>query len=105
MSLTLDMCTPGTTEPYGALLSPREQSTQEYLEKASNPLTPGQLHIRALDDAVLQAEFYVSLILYYRSSESQEAWLGHHDGFNISFSNFIWEEQRCAHGRHGGDRT
>ncbi|KAI4904287.1 hypothetical protein NFI96_025900 [Prochilodus magdalenae] len=58
VSLTLDMCTPGTTEPYGALLSPREQSTQEYLEKASNPLTPGQLHIRALDDAVLQAEFY-----------------------------------------------
>uniref|UniRef100_W5LQE6 protein-tyrosine-phosphatase n=1 Tax=Astyanax mexicanus TaxID=7994 RepID=W5LQE6_ASTMX len=58
VSLTLDMCTPGTTEPYGALLSPREQSTQEYLEKASNPLTPRQLHMRALDDAVLQSEFY-----------------------------------------------
>ncbi|MCJ8747470.1 hypothetical protein PDJAM_G00153830 [Pangasius djambal] len=58
VSLTLDMCTPGTTEPYGMLLSPRDQSTQEYLEKASNPLTPAQLHMRALDDAVLQAEFY-----------------------------------------------
>ncbi|XP_072527377.1 tyrosine-protein phosphatase non-receptor type 5 isoform X9 [Salminus brasiliensis] len=58
VSLTLDMCTPGTTEPYGALLSPREQSTQEYLENASNPLTPGQLHMRALDDAALHAEFY-----------------------------------------------
>ncbi|XP_076863076.1 tyrosine-protein phosphatase non-receptor type 5 isoform X3 [Brachyhypopomus gauderio] len=58
VSLTLDMCTPGTTEPYGALLSPREQSTQEYLEKASNVLTPAQLHTRALDDAALQAEFY-----------------------------------------------
>ncbi len=61
MSLTLDMCTPGTTEPYGALLSPREQSTQEYLQNASNQLTPEQLHKRALDDAALQAEFYVSI--------------------------------------------
>lgn len=61
MSLTLDMCTPGTTEPYGALLSPREQSTQEYLQNASNLLTPEELHKRALDDAVLQAEFYVSI--------------------------------------------
>ncbi|KAI7789295.1 protein-tyrosine phosphatase striatum-enriched, partial [Triplophysa rosa] len=52
------MCTPGTTEPYGALLSPRDQSTQEYLQNASNLLTPEQLHKRALDDAVLQAEFY-----------------------------------------------
>lgn len=63
MSLTLDMCTPGTTEPYGALLSPREQSTQEYLQNASNLLTPEQLHKRALDDAALQAEFYVSITL------------------------------------------
>lgn len=62
MSLTLDMCTPGTTEPYGMLLSPRDQNTQEYLENASNPLTPAQLHTRALDDAVLEAEFYVRLI-------------------------------------------
>lgn len=60
MSLTLDMCTPGTTEPYGALLSPREQSTQEYLQKASNVLTAAKLHARALDDATLQSEFYVS---------------------------------------------
>ncbi|XP_036440375.1 tyrosine-protein phosphatase non-receptor type 5 [Colossoma macropomum] len=58
VSLTLDMCTPGTTEPYGALLSPREQSAQQYLENASYLLTPGQLHKRALDDASLQAEFY-----------------------------------------------
>ncbi|KAK1802109.1 hypothetical protein P4O66_004450 [Electrophorus voltai] len=58
VSLTLDMCTPGTTEPYGALLSPREQSTQEYLERASNILSPAQLHTRALNDAALQAEFY-----------------------------------------------
>ncbi|KAL2088525.1 hypothetical protein ACEWY4_015424 [Coilia grayii] len=58
VSLTLDMCTPGTTEPYGALLSPREQSTQEYLQKASNVLTAAKLHARALDDAVLHAEFY-----------------------------------------------
>lgn len=65
MSLTLDMCTPGTTETYGMLLSPRDQSAQEYLENASNPLTPAQLHIRALDDAVLQAEFYVRLIKKY----------------------------------------
>lgn len=66
VSLTLDMCTPGTTEPYGALLSPREQGTQEYLQNASNLLTPEQLHKRALDDAVLQAEFYVSIVHSYK---------------------------------------
>ncbi|GAA6091155.1 tyrosine-protein phosphatase non-receptor type 5 [Tachysurus ichikawai] len=64
VSLTLDMCTPGTTEPYGMLLSPRDQSTQEYLENASNPLTPAQLHMCALDDATLQAEFYYSFLLF-----------------------------------------
>ncbi|KPP65477.1 tyrosine-protein phosphatase non-receptor type 5-like [Scleropages formosus] len=58
VSLTLDMCTPGSTEPYAAMLSPREQSTQEYLQKASNVLTAAELHERALDDAALQAEFY-----------------------------------------------
>ncbi|XP_023698038.2 tyrosine-protein phosphatase non-receptor type 5-like isoform X1 [Paramormyrops kingsleyae] len=58
VSLTLDMCTPGCTEPYGALLSPGEQSAREYLQKASNVLTASQLHSRALDDAALQAEFF-----------------------------------------------
>ncbi|KAG7468397.1 hypothetical protein MATL_G00142540 [Megalops atlanticus] len=58
VSLTLDMCTPGCTEPYGAMLSPREQSAREYLQTASNVLTAAQLHGRALDDAALQAEFY-----------------------------------------------
>ncbi|KAI1889868.1 hypothetical protein AGOR_G00167350 [Albula goreensis] len=58
VSLTLDMCTPGSTEPYAAMLSPREQSAQEYLQTASNVLTAPQLHSRALDDAALQAEFY-----------------------------------------------
>lgn len=63
VSLTLDMCTPGTTEPYGALLSPRDQTTKEYLHKASNVLTPAELHARALDEATLQAEFYVSPLM------------------------------------------
>ncbi|XP_035251692.1 tyrosine-protein phosphatase non-receptor type 5-like [Anguilla anguilla] len=58
VSLTLDMCTPGSTEPYGALLSPREQSAQEYLQKASNVLQASQLRSRALDDSALQTEFY-----------------------------------------------
>ncbi|KAG5849220.1 hypothetical protein ANANG_G00107650 [Anguilla anguilla] len=58
VSLTLDMCTPGSTEPYAAMLSPREQSAREYLQTASNVLTAAQLHTRALDDAALQAEFY-----------------------------------------------
>ncbi|XP_036390559.1 tyrosine-protein phosphatase non-receptor type 5-like [Megalops cyprinoides] len=58
VSLTLDMCTPGSTEPYGAMLSPREQSAREYLQKASNVLMAAQLQSRALDDSALQAEFY-----------------------------------------------
>ncbi|KAL4622708.1 tyrosine-protein phosphatase non-receptor type 5-like [Arapaima gigas] len=58
VSLTLDMCTPGCTEPYGALLSPGEQSAQDHLLQASNVLTAGELHTKALDDAALQAEFF-----------------------------------------------
>ncbi|KAJ8417062.1 hypothetical protein AAFF_G00282890 [Aldrovandia affinis] len=58
VSLTLDMCAPGSTEPYGALLSPREQSAQEYLQNASNLLQAAQLQSRALDDTALQTEFY-----------------------------------------------
>ncbi|XP_029107755.1 tyrosine-protein phosphatase non-receptor type 5-like [Scleropages formosus] len=58
VSLTLDMCTPGCTEPYGALLSPGEQSARDHLLKASNVLSAEQLRTRALDDAALQAEFF-----------------------------------------------
>lgn len=62
VSLTLDMCTPGCTEPYGygAQLSPRDQSAQEYLRQGTHVLTPAMLHTRAMDDQSLQAEFYVS---------------------------------------------
>lgn len=62
VSLTLDMCTPGCTEPYGygAQLSPRDQSAQEYLRQGTHVLTPSMLHTRALDDQSLQSEFYVS---------------------------------------------
>lgn len=62
VSLTLDMCTPGCTEPYGygAQLSPRDQSAQEYLRQGTHILTPAMLHTRAMDDQNLQAEFYVS---------------------------------------------
>ncbi|XP_017274346.1 tyrosine-protein phosphatase non-receptor type 5 [Kryptolebias marmoratus] len=60
VSLTLDMCTPGCTEPYGygAQLSPRDQSAQEYLRQGTHILTPAMLHTRAMDDQNLQAEFY-----------------------------------------------
>lgn len=60
VSLTLDMCTPGCTEPYGygAQLSPRDQSAQEYLREGTHVLTPAMLHSRAMDDQALQAEFY-----------------------------------------------
>ncbi|KAM4619469.1 tyrosine-protein phosphatase non-receptor type 5 [Polymixia lowei] len=60
VSLTLDMCTPGCTEPYGygAQLSPRDQSAQEYLREGTHTLTPAMLHTRAMDDQSLQAEFY-----------------------------------------------
>lgn len=62
VSLTLDMCTPGCTEPYGygAQLSPRDQSAQEYLRQGTHVLTPTMLHTRAMDDQSLQSEFYVS---------------------------------------------
>ncbi|XP_075995458.1 tyrosine-protein phosphatase non-receptor type 5 [Genypterus blacodes] len=60
VSLTLDMCTPGCTEPYGygGQLSPRDQSAQEYLRQGTHVLTPAMLHTRAMDDQSLQAEFY-----------------------------------------------
>ncbi|XP_020311899.1 tyrosine-protein phosphatase non-receptor type 5 [Oncorhynchus kisutch] len=60
VSLTLDMCSPGCTEPYGygAQLSPRDQTAKEYLREGTNTLTPSQLHTRAIDDQALQAEFY-----------------------------------------------
>lgn len=63
MSLTLDMCTPGCTEPYGygAQLSPRDQSAQEYLRQGTHVLTHAMLHTRAMEDQSLQAEFYVSV--------------------------------------------
>jgi len=64
VSLTLDMCTPGCTEPYGygGQLSPRDQTAKEYLRQGANSLTPDMLHTRAVDDESLQAEFYVSAV-------------------------------------------
>ncbi|XP_033940150.1 tyrosine-protein phosphatase non-receptor type 5 [Pseudochaenichthys georgianus] len=60
VSLTLDMCSPGCTEPYGygGQLSPRDQTAKEYLRQGTNSLTPAMLHERAIDDQSLQAEFY-----------------------------------------------
>ncbi|XP_043562068.1 tyrosine-protein phosphatase non-receptor type 5 [Chiloscyllium plagiosum] len=57
VSLTLDMCTPGSEEADGQLLSPREQSAWEYLQTASNLLTSEILHERAMDSFSLQREF------------------------------------------------
>ncbi|KAE8605903.1 hypothetical protein XENTR_v10010509 [Xenopus tropicalis] len=58
VSLTLDMCTPGDTEPYAHILSPREQSAREYLQMGSNALSEEELHRRALDSFTLQKEFF-----------------------------------------------
>ncbi|XP_040183942.1 tyrosine-protein phosphatase non-receptor type 5 [Rana temporaria] len=58
VSLTLDMCTPGCTEPYGHIMSPREQSTREYLQTAGTILTPDELHEKALDSFNLHKEFF-----------------------------------------------
>ncbi|XP_058014277.1 tyrosine-protein phosphatase non-receptor type 5 [Ahaetulla prasina] len=59
VSLTLDMCTPGCTEQgFGYIMSPREESAQEYLQAASNILTEEELHEKALDSFVLQTEFF-----------------------------------------------
>lgn len=59
VSLTLDMCTPGCSEQgFGYIMSPREQSAQEYLQTASNILTEEELHKKALDPFILQAEFF-----------------------------------------------
>ncbi|KAM9301850.1 tyrosine-protein phosphatase non-receptor type 5 [Gastrophryne carolinensis] len=58
VSLTLDMCTPGSMEPYGHIMSPREQSTREYLQTASCILSAEDLHEKALDSFNLQKEFF-----------------------------------------------
>ncbi|XP_063145439.1 tyrosine-protein phosphatase non-receptor type 5 [Candoia aspera] len=59
VSLTLDMCTPGCSEQgFGYIMSPRDQSAQEYLQTASNILREEELHQKALDSFVLQAEFF-----------------------------------------------
>ncbi|CAM5120479.1 unnamed protein product [Eretmochelys imbricata] len=59
VSLTLDMCTPGCSEQvFGYVMSPREQSAREYLQTASNILTAEELHKKALDPFILQAEFF-----------------------------------------------
>ncbi|XP_078271285.1 tyrosine-protein phosphatase non-receptor type 5 isoform X2 [Rhinoraja longicauda] len=57
VSLTLDMCTPGSEETDGEVLSPREQSAREYLQTASNLLNAQKLHKRAIDSFMLQREF------------------------------------------------
>lgn len=62
VSLTLDMCTPGCSEQgFGYIMSPREESAQEYLQTASNVLTAEELHRKALDSFTLQTEFFVSI--------------------------------------------
>ncbi|KAJ7997629.1 hypothetical protein DPEC_G00214110 [Dallia pectoralis] len=60
VSLTLDMCSPGCTEPYGYVsqLSPRDHTAKEYLREGTHCLTPEQLKTRATDHQALQAEFY-----------------------------------------------
>lgn len=61
VSLTLDMCTPGCNEEgFGYLMSPREESAREYLLSASRVLQAEELHEKALDPFLLQAEFFVS---------------------------------------------
>lgn len=61
VSLTLDMCTPGCGEEgFGYLMSPREESAREYLLSASRVLQADELHEKALDPFLLQAEFFVS---------------------------------------------
>lgn len=55
------MCTPGCNEEgFGYLMSPREESSREYLLSASRVLRAEELHEKALDPFLLQAEFFVS---------------------------------------------
>ncbi|XP_006892131.1 PREDICTED: tyrosine-protein phosphatase non-receptor type 5 [Elephantulus edwardii] len=59
VSLTLDMCTPGCNEEgFGYIMSPREESAREYLLSASRILQANELHEKALDPFLLQAEFF-----------------------------------------------
>ncbi|XP_066220696.1 tyrosine-protein phosphatase non-receptor type 5 isoform X1 [Saccopteryx leptura] len=59
VSLTLDMCTPGCNEEgFGYLMSPHEESAREYLLSASRVLQAEELHEKALDTFLLQAEFF-----------------------------------------------
>nr|KAF6343531.1 protein tyrosine phosphatase non-receptor type 5 [Pipistrellus kuhlii] len=53
------MCTPGCNEEgFGYLMSPREESAREYLLSASRVLQAEELHEKALDPFLLQAEFF-----------------------------------------------
>nr|KAF6467293.1 protein tyrosine phosphatase non-receptor type 5 [Rousettus aegyptiacus] len=55
----MDMCTPGCNEEgFGYLMSPREESAREYLLSASRVLQAEELHEKALDPFLLQAEFF-----------------------------------------------
>uniref|UniRef100_A0A8D0C5Z0 protein-tyrosine-phosphatase n=1 Tax=Salvator merianae TaxID=96440 RepID=A0A8D0C5Z0_SALMN len=59
VSLTLDMCTPGCSEQgFGYIMSPREESAQEYLQTALCVLSEEELHQKALDSFILQTEFF-----------------------------------------------
>uniref|UniRef100_A0A4W5NNE7 protein-tyrosine-phosphatase n=1 Tax=Hucho hucho TaxID=62062 RepID=A0A4W5NNE7_9TELE len=81
VSLTLDMCSPGCTEPYGygAQLSPRDQTAKEYLREGTNTLNPAQLHTRAMDDQALQAEFYETPMNFVDPKEYNYPGLGYGD--------------------------
>lgn len=64
VSLTLDMSSLGSVEPFIAVPTPREKVAMEYLQSASRILTKQQLKDTVASSHLLQTEFMVSLLLF-----------------------------------------
>ena len=63
VSLTLDMSSLGSVEPFVAVSTPREKVAMEYLQSASRVLTRSQLRDVVASSHLLQSEFMVSPLL------------------------------------------
>lgn len=68
VSLTLDMSSLGSVEPFVAVPTPREKVAMEYLQSASRILTRSQLRDIVASSHLLQSEFMVSLLCIIHSS-------------------------------------
>lgn len=68
VSLTLDMSSLGSVEPFVAIPTPWEKVSMEYLQSASRILTRSQLKDIVASSHLLQSEFMVSQLFIIHSS-------------------------------------